>query len=442
VEFYNHILGRAERVLTKYPLCDACLGRLFAKLGLGLSNAERGRSIKTLLSMKLHSLYSKGEISREYFENIALNANSAVMSTYIRLFNVNLKPRECFLCRNNLNQQLYEKIASEAIRELKKHSVSSFLVGVTLDKEISDRELQVLLECGIEYAESIKREVKREVGKLIRDKSAFKPDFVNPEALVMISFNNDFTSYQLEVEIKPILLYGRYWKLARRISQVPWYTPSGVKKYPLSVQEYVEKVFKELLGASRVVIHAAGREDVDARMIGSGRPLVIEVKSPVQRGIDIEEIKKSIESQGPAPLILSVESVVPRKTVSALKELSKRASKVYRVCVYSPHEDVGESDLMRLEEVFNNITVHQKTPLRVLRRRRRERERVRRVYAVKTFKISSMLFEALIHCDGGLYIKELVHGDQGRTVPSFASTLNKILIPVELDVLCVEEKTT
>jgi tRNA pseudouridine synthase 10 len=177
-------------------------------------------------------------------------------------------------------------------------------------------------------------------------------------------------------------------------------------------------------------------------MIGSGRPLVIEVKSPVQRGIDIEEIKKSIESQGPAPLILSVESVVPRKTVSALKELSKRASKVYRVCVYSPHEDVSESDLMRLEEVFNNITVRQKTPLRVLRRRRRERERVRRVYAVKTFKISSMLFEALIHCDGGLYIKELVHGDQGRTVPSFASTLNRILIPVELDVLYVEEKTT
>jgi tRNA pseudouridine synthase 10 len=440
VEFCDWILERAEKVLAKFPLCDACLGRLYAKLGLGLSNAERGRSIKTLISMRLHALYSRGEVSRDYFENIALNAGSAVASTYTRLFNTSLKPRECFLCRNSITQQLFEKIAVEAIRELEKHSVSSFLVGVKLTGETRDRELQVLLECGINYAESIKREIKREVGKIIRDKSPFKPDFANPEALVTISFNNDFTSYRVEVEVKPILLYGRYWKLARRISQVPWLTSSGVKKYPLSVQEYVEKIFRELLGASRAIIHAAGREDVDARMLGSGRPLVVEVKSPARRRVDLEEIRKHLETWRADPVVLSIEGAASRKTITALKELSKRTSKVYRVCVYSLLGDIDESDLLKLEEVFKNVSIHQKTPLRVLRRKKGERERVRRVYAVKTFKISSTLFEALIHCDGGLYVKELVHGDQGRTTPSFSSTLNKVLIPVELDVLYVERQ--
>jgi tRNA pseudouridine synthase 10 len=440
VNFYDDVLGRAERILVKYPLCDACLGRLFARLGLGVSNAERGRALKTLLAMKLHVQYARGEISREYFERVAANAGSAVATTYKKLFNSELSARECYMCRNALTPQMYERLAEEAIKELEKLHVASFLVGVTLDKELAGRELQLLLECGLEYAESLKREIKREVGKIIRDKSGLKPDFVNPDAVVVISFNSEFTNYSVSVEVKPLLLYGRYWKLGRRMSQTPWYTLSGVKKYPLSVQESVESAVKSLFNASKVVIHAAGREDVDARMIGSGRPLVIEVKSPLKRSTSVEELREYVALHSRGPVKLAIEGPAPRRAVALLKELSKRASKVCRVCVYSPFEDISESELRRLEELFANATIHQMTPLRVIRRKRRERERVKRVYAVRAVKLTSRVFEALIHCEGWLYVKELVHGDQGRTNPSFASVLNKTLIPIELDVLYVEEK--
>jgi len=53
--------------------------------------------------------------------------------------------------------------------------------------------------------------------------------------------------------------------------------------------------------------------------------------------------------------------------------------------------------------------------------------------------VSNRVFEALIHCDGGLYVKELVHGDNGRTTPSFSEYLGKKLIPFELDVVYVED---
>jgi tRNA pseudouridine synthase 10 len=40
-----------------------------------------------------------------------------------------------------------------------------------------------------------------------------------------------------------------------------------------------------------------------------------------------------------------------------------------------------------------------------------------------------------IRCQGGLYIKELISGDEGRTIPSVASIIKVEAKPLELDVL-------
>jgi len=45
----------------------------------------------------------------------------------------------------------------------------------------------------------------------------------------------------------------------------------------------------------------------------------------------------------------------------------------------------------------------------------------------------------LIKCEGGLYVKELISGDNGRTVPSFSSVLNTKALCLSLDVLYVHE---
>jgi len=38
------ILATVAKILEKYPLCDRCLGRLFAYLGKSLGHDERGRA--------------------------------------------------------------------------------------------------------------------------------------------------------------------------------------------------------------------------------------------------------------------------------------------------------------------------------------------------------------------------------------------------------------
>ncbi|MEM4912575.1 MAG: tRNA pseudouridine(54/55) synthase Pus10 [Desulfurococcaceae archaeon] len=181
-----------------------------------------------------------------------------------------------------------------------------------------------------------------------------------------------------------------------------------------------------------MVIHAAGREDVDARMLGSGRPLIIEVKSPRKR-IDLNELKNIVEkSFKNTPVVLSMSSSTTRGNIARIKEHSKRKRKIYRVTVYVS-DGVKAEELKTLDEYFVNREITQRTPTRILRRKK-DLERKRKVYMVKSAKISNNIFEALVYCDGGLYVKKLVHCDNGRTTPCFAEILGKKAIPVELDV--------
>ncbi|MCC6043501.1 MAG: tRNA pseudouridine(54/55) synthase Pus10, partial [Desulfurococcaceae archaeon] len=213
---------------------------------------------------------------------------------------------------------------------------------------------------------------------------------------------------------------------------------SGFKKYPVSIQEFVGEALRSIYQSEDVVIHAAGREDVDARMIGSGRPLIIEIKKPVKRSIGIEEANKALrELSRRYPIVVELFSRTTRSSKVFVKNEAKLRRKVYRVAVYSP-EEILPQDLVKLEEFFSNREVKQRTPTRILRRKK-DREKTKRVYAVRIVQVSRRVFESLIYCDGGLYVKELIHGDYGRTVPSFAEVVGKPLIPIELDVVLVED---
>jgi len=117
-------------------------------------------------------------------------------------------------------------------------------------------------------------------------------------------------------------------------------------------------------------------------------------------------------------------------------EGEERHAKLYRAVVYVP-EGVEEGDVRKLEEFFRNRVVRQRTPKRV-RHRRADIIRERRVYTVKARLLSYNVFEALVYAEGGLYIKELVSGED--TWPGFPDALGKQAYCIELDVLRVETR--
>ena len=78
--------------------------------------------------------------------------------------------------------------------------------------------------------------------------------------------------------------------------------------------------------------------------------------------------------------------------------------------------------------------IRQRTPQRVLHRRA-DRTRKRGVRSIKARFISSKLFVIVVRGQAGLYIKELISGDNGRTVPSISQILGQECRCRELDVI-------
>ena len=69
-----------------------------------------------------------------------------------------------------------------------------------------------------------------------------------------------------------------------------------VRKGLSSVQDLLgEPLKEEIFGADEVLLHGSGREDIDVRMLGRGRPFILEFKNP-KKGVScyqrIEEMQK------------------------------------------------------------------------------------------------------------------------------------------------------
>ena len=425
----NEIIKYALEVLRKYPLCNHCLGRLFAKYGLDLRNDERGFAIKLLLQMVLHKMIAEKNITKKELRLLAEHAGDPITRLYEKIYGEEIDAKPCSICNNKLSRTYFEELASRIARVLDENNISRFLIGVSIPNELALKEIEVYSAIKLETSESIKNEIKREVGKLLRDKYGFIPDFDSPEATVII----DYETNELELIINPILLEGRYWKRGRNISHTPWITREGARLYPYSLYDFFNESLKEVYEAEEIVIHASGREDVDARMLGTGRPLVIEVKKPGFRQVDLDIVNELLYSD---LIEARVEGYSSRSRIEYLKGEGSKKSKIYKLLVYSV-KPVTQDKLVFLEEYFRDKVIKQRTPTRILGRKK-DRVRIRRVYEIKNMYIDEHLFETIIYCDGGLYVKELIHGDKGRTTPSYAEVLNSELYPLEIDVFGVE----
>ena len=97
----------------------------------------------------------------------------------------------------------------------------------------------------------------------------------------------------VELDIRSHYFYGRYRKLERGIPQTKWPCRSckgrGCERcdytglqYKSSVQGLIGDPLLELFGSKEHAFHGMGREDIDVRCMGRGRPFVMEMKKKVQ----------------------------------------------------------------------------------------------------------------------------------------------------------------
>jgi tRNA pseudouridine synthase 10 len=75
------------------------------------------------------------------------------------------------------------------------------------------------------------------------------------------------------------------------LSQTPWVV-DGKRKSEFSVEELICKPINEAVLATEWRFSASGREDVDVRMLGNGRPFVIEFINPHRVNFTREQLNQ------------------------------------------------------------------------------------------------------------------------------------------------------
>ncbi|MCS7143322.1 MAG: tRNA pseudouridine(54/55) synthase Pus10 [Aigarchaeota archaeon] len=346
----------------------------------------------------------------------------------------------CVLCRDRLNDEVMEEVVERALRVLEYFEFETFVVGALVPKYIKAIEEQLISEFELTRAESVKKAIVRSIGRRISEVLNRPVKFINPDLVIHV----DIYTGNVYVQPSHVYIYGRYLKKSGGISHTPLYCwkcwgsgceVCGYKGRFLerSVAEMVGLPAQRLLGALGYKFHAAGREDVDARVEGEGRPFIVELISPRYRRLDTVLYAEEVRTLSGGDVEVKDVVVSNRSSLRVLKERYERSTKHYSVVVEFDRE-IDDEALSRLISTLSGSVVEQRTPMRVLRRRP-DRIRHKRVHGLSVRRVGQNQLEFDVVCDAGLYVKELIHGDNGRTVPSVSEILGTKPLRIELTVI-------
>ncbi|MCU0632320.1 MAG: tRNA pseudouridine(54/55) synthase Pus10 [Methanolinea sp.] len=401
------ILEEAAKILAYGEICDHCLGRFFGKRSFGLTNEERGRALRIALFMEEHRPISL--------------------------------PGPCWICGDLFSR--VEEWADRVIEATKGIEFQRFVIGTRVPPLIAESEEIVWSDLSLAHAEPLKSEMNREVGKAVARKSGKTPDPKQPEVVVILNLAEEIT----EVQINPLFFYGRYRKLERGIPQTHWHCRACQgkgcekcdftgKQYQDSVEELIGRPLIRLFSAENAVLHGSGREDIDALMVGTGRPFVMEVVAPKVRLLDLGQIERTVNQDAEGRVSVTLERWSTREEVEIIK--STKGYKKYRILVEidGPY---STDELQSAIRALKGAKVNQRTPIRVAHRRA-DRVRERRVLDISIAGEENAMVILEVTGEAGLYIKELISGDQGRTEPSLSGLLGRSARVYSLDVVQVQ----
>ncbi|XP_039138263.1 tRNA pseudouridine synthase Pus10 isoform X1 [Dioscorea cayenensis subsp. rotundata] len=235
-----------------------------------------------------------------------------------------------------------------------------------------------------------------------------------------------------------VYIGGRYLKFSRRVSQSRWMIEDE-RMGEASVEEIIGSNTILVCGGDSYKFHAAGREDIDVRMLGSGRPFLVEVSNArvMPSMANIQEIADKINNSNDKYVAVRNLKLVGSEAWNLLREGEAEKQKQYAAVVWISRP-VTEEDFNKISSI-KNLDVLQKTPVRVLHRRSpMDRKKIIHWMMVDKIVGTSQYFLLHLCTQAGTYIKEFVHGDLGRTHPSLGSILGCRAEILQLDVTDVK----
>ena len=489
--------------LVRQGTCDSCLGRVGGKRTYGQSLEDAGQNIR-----------------------------ASVLERDSHLANAREVEPLCPFCENLFEEvDLLADIIYEAIEP---YDVSRLQLGARVPKDQVEHEEKLRKRLGAGGSDALKPSLVEEIGKRLKDRLD-GVTLVNdkPDVLALI----DVLTLTVELDIRAVYVYGRYRKLERGIPQTRWpcrackgrgcesCNQTGLQ-YEKSVQDLVGNPMLEIFEGTEHAFHGMGREDIDVRCLGRGRPFVLEIKEPRKRSFNAEKLaeiineaaKGSVEVSAirpstrsevvrikdtpaeksytirftiepmneaeyavlTAPVDMTKEDVqdrskkrrrqrrgdknadrtkplettieVPAATgpseaelkamkkpelvalaeANGLKKTGKKDELIERIVAALPpapetFELPDDETILKIVESLNGLKLAQRTPARVAHRRS-DLIRKRTVFEahspfIEVNENGEREIEFTLRCESGTYVKETVHGDNGRTQPSVSALI-------------------
>ena len=292
--------------LVRIGTCDHCLGRVGGKKRFGQSALESGIEIR----------------------NTVIETDSTMA-----------KAREaeplCPFCENLFEEApLLAELIKEAVGE---RECFRLQLGARIPKDQTEAEDHLRKRFGAGGSAPLKSSLVEEVARQLNDiEFGVKLVIDKPEILALI----DVLTLTVELDIRSHYVYGRYRKLERGIPQTKWpcrackgrgcvkCDQTGLQ-YLSSVQGLIGDPLLEIFGSKEHAFHGMGREDIDVRCLGRGRPFVIEMKKPIKRDVDCDMIMQTINEAASGKL--EVSSMRPSNRSEVVRVKDTPAEKSYTI---------------------------------------------------------------------------------------------------------------
>jgi len=292
--------------LVRIGTCDHCLGRVGGKKRFGQSALESGIEIRNTV-IETDSTMAKARESEPL----------------------------CPFCENLFEEApLLAELIKEAVGE---RECFRLQLGARIPKDQTEAEDHLRKRFGAGGSAPLKSSLVEEVARQLNDIDfGVKLVIDKPEILALI----DVLTLTVELDIRSHYVYGRYRKLERGIPQTKWpcrackgrgcvkCDQTGLQ-YLSSVQGLIGDPLLEIFGSKEHAFHGMGREDIDVRCLGRGRPFVIEMKKPIKRDVDCDMIMQTINEAASGKL--EVSSMRPSNRSEVVRVKDTPAEKSYTI---------------------------------------------------------------------------------------------------------------
>ncbi|XP_068681531.1 tRNA pseudouridine synthase Pus10-like isoform X1 [Montipora foliosa] len=461
----------AEGPLKELKCCSRCVLRLCGERNISLyQNIEMEEDVKdqicvaclgilakTQESVFVHKIQSTVQNAGHQFENFTF-AISVPLPVLLRQHSISLFLQENY--SSTFDKKKLDEIPSikevfkwvygpiiEKLFQVNYKPLSPFKISLVFVNKDGGKELEFLEPSKSRTRQKGKRQrVELTSPEGILTRSAVKKALAEITTVHQLkrlaecppkSLNSPSILSEVMCSHESIFIAGRYNKFSRVLCQTPWII-DNVRHCESSVEEKICNQIRKGILADEHKFASAGREDVDVRMLGNGRPFLVELINPrITRFCEsfFTDVQHEINSSTTDISVRDLQQVTKDECL-VLKDAETNKTKTYKALIWT-EKQVTDEHVQILNDI-KDLMISQKTPLRVLHRRPLA-VRERCIYHMTVAEqIDSNHFNLLLKTQAGTYIKEFVHGDFGRTKPNLGHLLNSETDILQLDVESVD----